>query len=487
MHKTSFILKLLSGPMAFLAVYNIAPDAFNQDAVIVMATFMWMVLWWTTQPVPMAVATVIPIVILPALGVMRVREITLLYGQPIFFWIMAFGLLGHAIHKHGMAKRFAIGILSIKGVANTTRRIVFFHMLACGLLSIVISDVGVVAMMIPIGISVIAYARTLAGEAEVVGRSRFGTAMALGTMYGAIAGGCATLAGVPVNAVANGLLESITGSGISWFRWMLVGVPVALATLAVSYFLLMFFFPPEFSEIPAGQEKLREEAKKLGKMSRGEKNVLITFLFLVAFFTLPSITPLLFGSQHPFVEWQARAMSIYSVPPLILLLLFGLPTDLKKGEFTLHWKTDGVQKAPWEAMLIGASAVAMTGALTQFGFVEVVIGFIRELGLSKVSFPFVAAYSTSILTEFTSGAAIVAVFGNIFIPGADEVGFNAASTAVLLANVAIGKTFPWVTAPSIVYASGQADIRDMVKVGLVAGILLPATVALVHILFAPIF
>jgi solute carrier family 13 (sodium-dependent dicarboxylate transporter), member 2/3/5 len=484
---TTFLLRVLSGPFAFFAVYFLIPGGFSRSAVIVMATFMWMALWWTTQPVPMAISTILPLIILPASGVMTVTALATLYGQPIFFWIMAFGLMGHAIHKHGLAKRFAIWLLSIRGVANTTRRIVFFHMLACGLISTVISDVGVVAMMIPIGVSVISYSRALSGQSDTGGPSRFGAAMALGTMYGAIAGGCATLAGVPVNVVANGLLERLTGDRIGWFRWMLVGVPVFLATLAVSYFLLILFFPPEFSKIPAGQERLREEGQKMGKMSKGEKNVLVTFLVMVAFFLVPSVTPFLLGRQHPFVAWQARAMSIYVVSPLILLLLFALPTDLKRGQFTLHWKEDGVQHSPWEAMLIAASAVAMTDALSQFGFIEVITGYVRELGISRASLPFIAAFTGSTMTEFGSGAAITAILGNIFIPAARELGFNPASIAVLLANVAIGKAFPWGTAPSVVYASGEATIKDMVTVGLAASILLPITVALVHIAFAPIF
>ena len=146
-----------------------------------------------------------------------------------------------------------------------------------------------------------------------------------------------------------------------------------------------------------------------------------------------------------------------------------------------------MQQSPWEAMLIAASAVAMTDALTQFGFVEVMTGYVREFGLTRTSLPFVAAFAGSTMTEFASGAAITAVMGNIFIPAASDLGFNPASTAVILANVAIGKAFPWGTAPSVVYASGEASIKDMVKVGLVASILLPVTVALVHILFAPIF
>ena len=59
---------------------------------------------------------------------------------------------------------------------------------------------------------------------------------------------------------------------------------------------------------------------------------------------------------------------------------------------------------------------------------------------------------------------------------------------MLLSNVAIGKMFPWSGAPSAVtFASGQIEMKDMIKVALLADGVLSLTVALVHLLFAPIF
>ena len=48
--------------------------------------------------------------------------------------------------------------------------------------------------------------------------------------------------------------------------------------------------------------------------------------------------------------------------------------------------------------------------------------------------------------------------------------------------------FPWSGAPSAVtFASGQIEMKDMIKVALLADGVLSLTVALVHLLFAPIF
>ncbi|MEE8176996.1 MAG: SLC13 family permease [Acidobacteriota bacterium] len=479
------LLKLFSGPLIF-ALFTFLPlEGLSRSGQLVLATFLWALAWWITQPVPLGITALLPLILFPAFGVMDISATAGLYGQTIFFWVMGLALLGYAMQKHGLAKRFAIGLLSIKGVASTTHRLAFFYMLATGILSMFISDAGVVAMMIPIGLSVLSYIRTLAGKPK--GRSPLGNFIVLGTLYGSIAGGVGTIAGSPTNIVAVSVLEKVTGETIDWFRWMKLGVPLFLVLLVIFYFILRFFFPPEFTAIPAGREFLRSESKKLGKMSRGEKNVLFTFLTMVMLFTIPSIAPFLLGAEAPAAIWLKQVLPIWIVPPAVMFMLFALPCDLKKREFTLMWK-DAVEHAPWAAMLLCTGAVAMTAALSQFGFIEFVTQGLSGVGISSFNLPFIAAFTGTPMTELTSGTATTTLLGNILIPAAVSVGFNPASLAVLLSNVAIGKMFPWSGAPvAVAFASGEIEIKDLIKVALVADIVSAVTVALIHSAFAPVF
>src|SRR5262245_51477024 len=162
--RANSFLKWIAGPLVFVAFLLVAPAQMTHQAAIVMGTFLWMVAWWATLPIPMAITTFLPLLVFPALGVMNISDTAGLYGQTLFFCIMGFALLGHAMNKHGLAKRFGRWILSIKGVANTTHRLVFVHMLACGLVACVVSDAAVVGMMIPVGISALAFGRTLTGS-----------------------------------------------------------------------------------------------------------------------------------------------------------------------------------------------------------------------------------------------------------------------------------------------------------------------------------
>ncbi|MBI2817194.1 MAG: DASS family sodium-coupled anion symporter [Acidobacteria bacterium] len=480
-------MRFLLGPAAFAVICLLPVGELPRSGQLALATFVWALLWWITQPVPWGIAVLLPLIIFPAFGVMNIAATASLYGQSIFFWVWGLALLGYAMQKHGLGKRFAIGLLSVRGIATTTHRLLFFYMLTTCILSIFITDSAVVAMMIPIGISIVSYVRNLAGTSESNGCSSLAKFIALGTLYGAMAGGFGTIAGAPPNAVAATLLENLTGETISWFRWMKLGVPLGVFLVVIYYFLLKYFFPPELTNIPGGQEFIRNEAKKLGKMNQGEKNVLCIFVAMVLLFTAPSIAPFLLGSQSPITLSLRQALSIWTVPPIILFMLFALPKDIKKGEFTLMWR-DVVEHTPWNVMLLLTGAVAMTEAMSRFGFVDFAKGGLAGFGITSFTLPIIAAFAGGVMTQLASGTATTALLANLFIPVAVNIGFNAASIAVLLSNVAIGIVLPWGGAPAAVaFASGEIDIKDMIRVGLLAEVILVVTVALVHLLVAPVF
>ena len=482
---TKHLLSLLLGPCVFLVVYFLPLGGLPRSGQIVLATFLWAIAWWMTQPVPWGITALLPMLIFPALGVMNVTATTALYGQTIFIWVLGLALFGYAMEKHGLAKRFAIGMLNLPGVSGTTNRLLFIYMVTTGIVSLFVSTAAVVAMMMPIGLSLLSYVRSISGQSGASGRSNLGTFIALGTLYGSVSGGVATIIGHAPGVVAVSLLERLTGETMGFFRWMKLGVPLAIVLLVMYYFVLRFFFPPEIETIAGSREFLRLEAAKLGKMSRGEKNVVAAFVVMVVLFMIPSIAPFVVGTQDPIIPWLRQALSIWTVPPVVLFMLFALPHDTQKGEVesTLTWK-DVVDRAPWNAIMLCTGAVAMTEALNEFGFVDFMQSAIPAIGLTPTSLPFVAAFSCATITEIASGVATTGLLGNIFIPAAAGIGFNPASIAMLLSNVAIGVAFPWSGAPTaMAFSSGEITMKDMMKAGLLADAILALTAATTHLLF----
>ena len=481
-------IRFLAGPAAFVALYLINLSGLSQEGRVALATFVWAIVWWMLQPIPLGVTALLPLVVFPVLGTTSAGATASLYGQSIFFWILGTTMLGYAMQKHGLAKRFSLWFLGLPGVAGSTPRLVFVYMLTTALVSMFVSDTATVALMIPIGMSICAYVQDIQrgdGDVALSARGALASSIALGTLYAAQAGGVATLVGIPHNALAASLAERITGQGIGWFQWMLVGFPLSLLLLVSFYGVLRYFFPPELASIPGGEEFIREQASKLGKWRRGEVNALLAFLVMLALFALPTAVVLLLGPESP-VSLQVRAaLPIWVVPPIVFFLLFVLPVG-PGAEGTLVW-ADVAQHAPWNIMLLCAGAVAMTDALANFGFIELVNARIQGVGLGSVGLPFLVASIVAASTNLISGLAATSLYCNIFIPVAMEVGFNPISMAMLIANVGLGIMLPWAgAAAGTAFATGYLDMREMVKVGFFATLVLIVVTASVHILFSPI-
>ena len=77
-----YLLKLLAGPAAFGLVLAL-PLALSYQGRIALATFVCAIVWWMTQPVPWAMAAMLPFLVFPAAGVMDITETMRLYGQPM--------------------------------------------------------------------------------------------------------------------------------------------------------------------------------------------------------------------------------------------------------------------------------------------------------------------------------------------------------------------------------------------------------------------
>lgn len=476
------LLKLASGPAAFLITLYL-PLALSYQGRVSLATFACAAVWWMTRPMPWSIAALLPLVVFPAAGVMSIGATADLYGHPIFFWIMGTVLVGFAIEKHGVARRFALAFLALPGIGGKTRRLTLAYMVVTGLISMFVSDTATIAMVIPIGMSLVRHIKTLVG-APTGTKTNFGAFMTLGTFYAALAGGTATMVGIPHNAIAVSQIEEFTGRSLGWFEWMTAGVPVFIGTLVVFYVMLWIMVPPEISEVPEGQAFLEAERAKLGPISANEWRVLFVFGVMVLLFILPTIVIMSFGEAHRFTVLAERALPIWVVPPTILLLLFTIPASGQEGTL-LGWK-EAERHTPWDVMILVLGAVAMTDALTQFGFVQFMGGVVGGLGLGNIALPYVAAMLAAVTTNFISGTAATALYGSIFIPASVEVGFNPASMGILIANVCLGLVFPWAGAASATaFSVGEIEMGRMIRVGIAATVVFSMVAATIHLLLSP--
>jgi sodium-dependent dicarboxylate transporter 2/3/5 len=262
---------------------------------------------------------------------------------------------------------------------------------------------------------------------------------------------------------------------------MIVGIPVGVALLVAFYAILWVLVPPEMRTLPSGETFLRTERAKLGPMRANEVRVLVVFAIMVALFTLPTLIEVALGSTHPVTMAAARALPVWVVPPAVLFLLFTIRSSDDARGALLSWR-DAEQHGPWNSMFLVGGAVAMTDALTQFGVADAVGRMVSNLGIGATMLPYVATAAAGIATNFISGTAL---FASIFVPAAQQIGFNPASMAILLAHVGVGLVFPWAGATSATaFAAGEVSMARMIWIGLAATGILIVLVATIHLLMA---
>ena len=125
----------------------------------------------------------------------------------------------------------------------------------------------------------------------------FGTALMLMTAFAASIGGLGTPVGTPPNLIGLGFIETNLKIKITFFQWMLFGLPLAVVLIG----FLCVYFRTAAAETPAaatGTIALPET-----RLSRGERNVLIAFLLTVGLWITPGIIALARGAEDPVFRW----------------------------------------------------------------------------------------------------------------------------------------------------------------------------------------
>lgn len=471
----NLVWRILVGPLAFFIVQAIPLAGLEPGAHFALSCYAWVLAWWATMPLPWAITGFLPLVLFPLGGAMTFKEVAPLYGQRVFPFLLGVMLFGHAFRKHGLARRMAMSILSIRGIATSGTRLILMIIIVTAIVSALVDDAASVAIMIPIAISVArfagdAYAKTAgAGEGST---PRLMVAASLAVLYGAAAGGMATPAGVPFNPLTISLLDQLTGYQVSFAQWTLTGIILMVATIPVYYLVLKFMSPPEVKAIREATSYFNEEKKKLGPLSQGEKNVLLVLIVMIVLWFLPAVVKIKF-------------LDIWYVPPVAMLLLFLLPVNAQKGEMTLNSK-DFQEGVLWNVLFLVVSGTALADALVKLGITQWLEGLISG-GISVALLPWFAGLITPILSHLTSGTATTSMLSTILFPIANNLGYNPAILARIIAGTALAVSFPWAgAAAGTAFSSGTIGFGTMFKIGVVATVFTMIVITVLSMILVPL-
>lgn len=468
---------LFLGPLAALAVYFMDMPSLSPKAHTLAAILIWIVVWWVCEPIPLPMSALFSSVLCVVLGVADAKTVFAPYADPIIYLFLGSFMLAEAMAIHGLDKRFAYGIMSLKLVGNSTGRILLAFGFICAFLSMWISNTASAAMMFPIALGIV-YAMADITAKQTGTRLdplklRFGTGMMLMAAYAASAGGVATPVGTPPNLIGIAMIEKFCGVKISFFHWMSFALPLLLFLFVLLYFLMYFLHKPEVARIEGSTEFVAEQRTQLGKWTRGQKNALLCFLITVTLWLIPGILALFYGETSTTAKAYSKTMPEGVAALIGAALLFLLPVNWKEREFTISWKQ--AIRIDWGTLLLFGGGITLGSLMFQTKLAEVIgTGLLKMSGATSVwGITFGAIFIAILVSETSSNTASANMVIPVMIALAQAAGVNPVPPAIgATLGASWGFMLPVSTPPNaIVYGSGMVPITAMIRAGIFFDIL----------------
>lgn len=382
------------GPLICGVVALSAPPAgLSLEAWRLVGLVAWMVLWWTAEAVPLPVTALLPIPMMPLLGIAPETPVAAQYGHPLIFLFLGGFLIGQGLQRWGLHRRIALAIVLRLG--QSPAGLLGGFMLATAFLSMWISNTATAVMMFAVGLAVI---QSLGGVASAAQTRRFGVALMLAIAYAASIGGVGTLIGTPPNALLAAYLREAQGYTLDMQGWFWIGLPFVGLMLPLAWlWLSRVQFP--LQGLPWGDLRgtIRQEYAALGRMSPAERRVLLVFGLAVAGW--------MFRPQ--IAAGLGVSLSDSAVAVLAALLLFVLPAP--GGGRLLDWES--ALKLPWGVLLLFGGGLALASAFESTGLSAWIGAALGGMGgLHPWLLVILVAGVVIFLTELTSNTAVAATF-----------------------------------------------------------------------------
>jgi solute carrier family 13 (sodium-dependent dicarboxylate transporter), member 2/3/5 len=456
---------LLTWPLAALSV------AAHRLAAVLAAV----VVLWVTEALPLPVTALLGAAACVVLQVAPAKEVFAPFADPLMFLFIGAFILARAIFLHGLDRRLAYGVLSFPWVGARPGRILLAFGAVTTVISGWISNTATTAMMFGIGLSILA---ALQGpEAGSVIHPGYATGLMLMTSFAASIGGLTTPVGTPPNVIGLGFIRSLVGVDISFFRWMMIGLPVVLILFTFLYLYFNAVASAGVRELPAGAELIRRERAQLGRWTKGQRSVAVAFLVTVVLWIGPGIVAILAGERSGVYQTLNRSIPEGVAALIGALLLFVLPGNEGRA---ISWQ-EAVQ-IDWGVVLLYGGGFALGVLSFQTGLAEALGRGLTGLLPIYGSFGMLVAsvLVAVILSETTSNTAAANMVVPVVISIARAAGVDPLEPALGATMAAsLGFMLP-VSTPcnAIVYGSGYIPLGRMIRHGLVldlAGIVVIVT------------
>lgn len=468
-------LGLIAGIAVFIAM-GIAgpPQDLSPKAWSALSLLALMIIWWVSEAIPVAATALLPLAMLPLLGVATPAQAGAPYGDPIIFLFIGGFMVAAAIEQSGLHKRIALGVLV--AVGSSPSAIVGGFMIATTLLSMWISNTATALMMTPIALAVCRAAAPSGSD-----QRKLIAACVLGVAYCASIGGIGTPVGSPTNLIGLKWLQA-NDAGLTFPQWMAIGVSIIIIMVPATWVILTkiaYPLPRHLGDKDA-HLVIAAEHRALGKMRPAEMRVTIVFVCVALAWMLREPLAKLPGASGltDMVIALLGAISLFIIPS-------GDPD--KPGKALLDWSV--AERIPWGIAILFGGGLSMASALEAAGVSDYVGSQMAGIGVLPIiaivlTLVGVTVFASEMASNVATLTAMLPVLTAIVVAtGADPLIVGAAATFA----ASFGFMLPIATAANaIAYATGAPKQSEMLRIGFALNLMGIGVITLAVAILAPL-
>lgn len=422
-------------------------EELSHQGIMCLGLLLSLVCLWTTSAVPVGITALFTLVMLPIIGVLESASTAFVgFGSSALFFIIAVFAMPAVMMKTHWGVRLISVLLKWTGTDST--KLVLAFMIATALVSTVMSDVPCTVLFLGFALAILK-----AADAKPL-QSNLGRCLMIGVPVASVTGGIATPAGSSFNVVAMNVMQQITGQTISFFDWMIVGLPLVIIMVPVCWFSITRIIKPE-PITEAVFADIRKEAEEAKTVSPFEIKAILVIVLMV-------------------VLWIAgNWIPVFNTT---IVALVGLIVMFVPGMDLITWK-EFQSAVPWGIVIMCGAIFTLGGVVESTGGATFLANLFMNSGVTSLGFfGSIAVLMTLVYILHTLcpiGAAILAIFIPIMITLCASFGVSPAVPTIALAIVVAGNVLlPVNPTVMLTYGEGYYTFGDMFKTGVVPAIIL---------------
>ena len=435
---------------SLLLVFLLGDPSFEPPQTYVLFLLFFSIGLWITEAIPpFAVGILIVGFLVFFLGQPAMAEYGIAVEKYVNTWSdsVIWLLLGGFFLAAGMKKTkldFQVFKFAFARFSNNERVLLLAMMMTTGMTSMFMSNTATTAMMLA----------SLMPLINHLGKtSNLSKALLIGIPASASIGGMGTIIGSPPNAIAVDMINklTITSKNIGFLEWMMLGLPVSLILIAITWRFILNLYPPE--PTPDLKDIIPEEEQAFEPANIQEKQQRKWMIYILITTVLLWLT----DGLHPI------PMAAVSGIPIIGLTMLNIVTAID------------VRSIPWDTLMLVAGGLSLGLAIQETGLLYHFIEKIQHFSLSTILLVIVFAVLTVVSSNFMSNTAAAA----ILIPAAILWdGINPMLLPLIIGMFASCALFLPVSTPpnAIAYSTGLVDQKWFRPSGIFVGLIGPILV-----------